>query len=69
MLQNDPVETFNAAVATIAGPNPNLQRRQAAIRAVAHRQPELYEQYLLATNPGRARERQITEKLERFSNT
>lgn len=60
----DPIEDFNAAVAKLAGPRPDLQRRQRAIRTVAANNPELYQSYLLATNPGRRQARLITEKLE-----
>ncbi len=60
----DPVEDFNAAVMALAGRSPTLQRRQSAVRAVAQKNPELYQAYLLATNPGRLQARQITEKLE-----
>jgi hypothetical protein len=34
------------------------------VRAVAQKNPELYQAYLLATNPGRLQARLITEKLE-----
>jgi signal peptide peptidase SppA len=60
----DPVEDFNAAVTALAGRSPTLQRRQSAVRAVAQKNPELYQAYLLATNPGRLQARLITEKLE-----
>lgn len=60
----DPIEDFNAAVAALAGRGPTLQRRQSAVRAVAQKNPELYQAYLLATNPGRLQARLITEKLE-----
>lgn len=60
----DAVEDFNAAVAKIVGPRADLARRQAAIRTVANRNPELYEAYLLATNPGKRQARLISEKLE-----
>lgn len=60
----DPIEDFNAAVAALAGRSPTLQRRQGAVRAVAQKKPELYQAYLLATNPGRLQARLITEKLE-----
>lgn len=60
----DPVEDFNAAVAKIAGPRADLQRRQQAVRQVASRNPDLYRSYLLATNPGKKQSRLINEKLE-----
>jgi signal peptide peptidase SppA len=60
----DPIEDFNAAVAALAGRSPTLQRRHNAVRAVARKNPELYQAYLLATNPGRLQARLITEKLE-----
>ncbi|MGD9720551.1 MAG: S49 family peptidase [Pirellulales bacterium] len=60
----EPIEDFNAAVAALAGRGPTLQRRQSAVRAVAQKNPELYQAYLLATNPGRLQARLITEKLE-----
>jgi hypothetical protein len=60
----DPIEDFNGAVAALAGRSPTLQRRQSAVRAVAQKNPELYQAYLLATNPGRLQARLITEKLE-----
>jgi signal peptide peptidase SppA len=60
----DPIEDFNSAVAALAGRSPTLQRRQNAVRAVAQKNPELYQAYLLATNPGRLQARLITEKLE-----
>ena len=60
----DPIEDFNSAVAAMAGRSPTLQRRQNAVRAVAQKNPELYQAYLLATNPGRLQARLITEKLE-----
>ena len=58
------VEDFNQAVTAICGANPNRERRTQAIRTVAARQPNLHAAYLLATNPGRKRQRQIIEKLE-----
>ena len=64
----DPVEDFNAAVAAMAGRSPTLQRRQSAVRAVAQKNPELSQAYLLATNPGRLQARLITEKLEAAAN-
>lgn len=60
----DPVEDFNAAVTALAGRSPTLQRRHNAVRAIARKNPELYQAYLLATNPGRLQARLITEKLE-----
>jgi signal peptide peptidase SppA len=60
----DAIEDFNAAVAKLAGPKADLQRRQRAIRTVATRDPELYEAYLLATNPGKRQSRLISEKME-----
>ena len=60
----DPVEDFNSAVAKIAGPRADLQRRQQAVRQVASRNPDLYRSYLLATNPGKKQSRLINEKLE-----
>lgn len=60
----DAVEDFNAAVAKLAGPRPDLDRRQRAIRTIASRDPELYESFLLATNPGKRQTRLITEKME-----
>ena len=64
MESGDPIEDFNAAVAVLAGRSPTLQRRHSAVRAVARKNPELYQAYLLATNPGRLQARLITEKLE-----
>jgi len=60
----DPVEDFNSAVAKVAGKNPDLTRRQRAIRQVASLKPALYQAYLIATNPGKKQHRLITEKLE-----
>lgn len=60
----DPVEDFNLAVCKIAGRNPDMQRRQRAVRQVASSKPELYQAYLLATNQGKRQERLIKEKLE-----
>lgn len=60
----DAVEDFNAAVAKIAGPRADLQRRQRAIRHVVSQKPQLYQAFLLATNPGKRQSRLITEKLE-----
>jgi signal peptide peptidase SppA len=60
----EPIEDFNAAVAKIAGPNPTLAKRQAAVRRVANRNPQLYQAFLLATNPGSRQQRMINEKLE-----
>jgi signal peptide peptidase SppA len=60
----DAIEDFNAAVAKIAGPRADLQRRQRAIRVVATQKPDLYKAYLLATNTGKRQERLINEKLE-----
>lgn len=60
----DPVADFHAAVAQVAGRQPTLARRQNAIRAIAQRQPDLYEAYLLSTNAGRRQQRLIKEKLE-----
>lgn len=63
-LSLDPIEDFNSAVAKVAGPNANLNRRQQAIRSVAKSQPGLHEAFLLATNPGKRQARLISEKLE-----
>jgi signal peptide peptidase SppA len=60
----DAFADFNASVRSICGRNPTLQTRQAAIRQVASRDPELYQAYLLATNPGRRQQRVLTEKME-----
>jgi signal peptide peptidase SppA len=60
----DPTEDFHAEVAKIAGPNPDMKRRQSAIRTVATRKPELYRAYLLSINPGQRQSRLINEKLE-----
>jgi hypothetical protein len=60
----DAIEDFNIAVAKIAGPNPDLKRRQHAVRQVATAKPELYQAYLLACNPSKKQKRLITEKLE-----
>ena len=60
----DPIEDFGMAVAKLAGPNPNRAKRQAAVRDIAARKPELYRAYLLATNKGARQQRQIKEKLE-----
>lgn len=46
-------DQFNEAVAKIAGPRPSLERRQAAIRLAARRNPALYQAFLQAANPGR----------------
>jgi signal peptide peptidase SppA len=64
----DPIEDFNAAVAAMAGRNPTRERRQGAVRAAAQKNPEMYQAYLLATNPGRLQARLITEKLEAAAN-
>lgn len=63
----DAVEDFNAAVAKVAGVNADLGKRQRAVRQVATQKPELYQAYLLATNPGKRQARLITEKLEAIS--
>jgi hypothetical protein len=63
-LFDDPVATFNARVAKAAGPSADFARRSRAVRTVAAADPELYEQYMLATNPGRRQRRVISEKLE-----
>lgn len=60
----DAIEDFNQAVAKVAGPHADLMRRQRAIRQVASSNPELYQAYLLATNPGKRQQRLINEKLE-----
>lgn len=60
----DAIEDFNAAVAKISGDRPDFERRKRAIRTVANRSPELYQGYLLATNPGKRQQRIISEKME-----
>lgn len=60
----DAVLDFDAAVCKLAGDNPSLSQRQAAIRTVAKRQPELYAAFLNDTNPGKRQARLIEEKLE-----
>ena len=60
----DAVEDFNAAVRVVAGSNPGLDKRQRAVRFVASKNPDLYQAYLLSTNPGKRQSRLIAEKLE-----
>lgn len=60
----DPIEDFNALVSKKAGDSPSLERRHAAIRSVASSNPELYRNFLLASNPGKRQMRLISEKLE-----
>jgi signal peptide peptidase SppA len=60
----DAVMDFHAAVRKIAGRNPSLSQRQAAIRLVTRRDPDLYRQYLLANNSSKRQVRLIEEKLE-----
>jgi signal peptide peptidase SppA len=62
----DAVEDFNAAVAKLCGARPTMQQRMAAIRTVAKRDPELYQNYLLETNQSARQQRLIKEKLEAF---
>ena len=61
----DPIDDFNSKVDGALGNGPRtLKNRFAAIRSVSQRNPELYQAYLLATNPGKKQQRQIAEKLE-----
>lgn len=64
----DPVSDFNAAVARqmqANGTRPgNAEGRFRAIAAVAKRNQELYQAYLLATNTGAKQTRQLKEKFE-----
>jgi hypothetical protein len=66
----DAREDFEAAVCKIAGPRPDLNRRHAAIRSVAKRNPALYQAYLLATNQdgGATKKRLLAEKLDDLNN-
>jgi signal peptide peptidase SppA len=56
------VERFDALVRERLAAAPRLERF-AAIRAVAKEQPELYQAFLLETNPSRKAQRMIQEKL------
>jgi signal peptide peptidase SppA len=60
----DAVIDFHAAVRRIAGRNPSLIQRQAAMRLAIKRDPDLYRNYLLANNSSKRQIRLIEEKLE-----
>lgn len=65
----DAREDFEAAVARVAGQRPSLERRQSAIRAVARKNPALYQAYLLATNSGggKVKERMLSDKIDQLN--